>query len=383
MKINKVVVGEVRMENRRNYIKIAKRLNNNKRGYLVVNANQGKHLPVSPVKAIDTFSKLAQILKKEYPNERLLLIGFAETATAIGSYVAIEMNSLYIQTTREEMPGLEYLFFSEEHSHATEQKLIKNDIDNVINKIDRIIFIEDEVTTGKTIRNIIDVMKNKYGNNIMFSVASIINGMNDENIRIYKQLGINLHYLVKTDNAKFEENIKNIKDDGKCVRLNGHQIDYRELVYYSEINARRLVKAKEYADACRNLWEICKDALCKDGINNVLVVGTEEFMYPALFIGKQLENNGKIVKSHSTTRSPIVASIESDYPIFARYELPSVYDDSRQTYLYNVSNYDLVCIITDASKKYNNGINTLVDLFSEYTKNIVVIRWQGKNEKFV
>lgn len=371
------------MEDMCNYIKIAKRLNNNKRGYLIVNANQGKHLPVSPVKAIDMFSKLAKILKKEYQNERLLLIGFAETATAIGSYVAIEINSLYIQTTREEMPGLEYLFFSEEHSHATEQKLIKNDIDNVINKIDRIIFIEDEVTTGKTIRNIIDVIKNKYENNIMFSVASIINGMNDENMKIYKQLGINLHYLVKTDNARFEENIKNIKDDGKCIRVNGKQIDYRELVYYSEINARRLVKAEEYAAACENLWKIYKDVLCKDDVNNVLVVGTEEFMYPALFIGKQLENNGKIVKSHSTTRSPIAASVEADYPIFARYELPSAYDDSRQTYLYNVLDYDLVCIITDASKKHKDGINALVSLFSEHTKNIIVIRWQGKNEKFV
>ena len=39
-------------------------------------------------------------------------------------------------------------FFSEAHSHATEQKLVKDDIDRVINDIDRIVFIEDEVTLG-------------------------------------------------------------------------------------------------------------------------------------------------------------------------------------------------------------------------------------------
>mgnify|MGYP000267290911 CR=1 FL=1 len=55
----------------------------------------------------------------------------------------------YIQTTREVIPGVNYLFFSEEHSHATEQKLVKDDIDRAAAETDRIIFIEDEVTTGK------------------------------------------------------------------------------------------------------------------------------------------------------------------------------------------------------------------------------------------
>ena len=55
------------------------------------------------------------------------------------------------------MKQLQILFFSEAHSHATEQKLVKDDIDRVINDIDRIVFIEDEVTTGNTIMNIIKI----------------------------------------------------------------------------------------------------------------------------------------------------------------------------------------------------------------------------------
>ena len=60
------------------------------------------------------------------------------------------------------MKQLQILFFSEAHSHATEQKLVKDDIDRVINDIDRIVFIEDEVTTGNTIMNIIKIITKEY-----------------------------------------------------------------------------------------------------------------------------------------------------------------------------------------------------------------------------
>jgi len=92
----------------------------------------------------------------------VLVIGFAETATAIGAAVAVDMNTNYIQTTREIIDGVDYLFFSEEHSHATEQKLVKNDIESIIYDIDRIIFVEDEVTTGNTILNIIMILEKLY-----------------------------------------------------------------------------------------------------------------------------------------------------------------------------------------------------------------------------
>ena len=136
-------------------VRIAKRENNNKRNYLIVDPLQGKHIPVSPSRSLGLFSDLAKTVEEEYKDERLLVIGFAETATAVGAGVAIILDAKYIQTTRENIPDVEYLFFSEEHSHATEQKLVKNDIDAVIKDIDRIIFVEDEVSTGKTIVNII------------------------------------------------------------------------------------------------------------------------------------------------------------------------------------------------------------------------------------
>ena len=80
---------------------LAKRENNTKRNYLVINKYQGKHIPVSPGKALDMFSALAELVRRRYPNERLLVVGFAETATAIGETLAAELDTYGIHTTRE------------------------------------------------------------------------------------------------------------------------------------------------------------------------------------------------------------------------------------------------------------------------------------------
>lgn len=152
-------------------VRIGKRENNKKRNYLVVNRLQGKHIPVLPSEALSMFDALAEIIEKEYSGEKLLLIGFAETATAIGAEAAIKLGAQYIQTTRETVHGVSYLFFSESHSHATEQKLVREDIDKFVGGVDRIIFIEDEVTTGNTILNIVNIMEDRYNEGKMICLV--------------------------------------------------------------------------------------------------------------------------------------------------------------------------------------------------------------------
>ena len=129
--------------------------------------------------------------------------------------VKIYRYTKYIQTTREVIEGVEYLYFSEEHSHATEQKLVKDDVDAVIDDIDRIVFAEDEVTTGKTILNIIDRIEQYYPGKVKFSVASLLNGMSKEHLAQYEERKINLHYLVKTSHEKYEKLAAEIEENGK------------------------------------------------------------------------------------------------------------------------------------------------------------------------
>ena len=71
-------------------LRIAKRYNNPKRSYLLVNPLQAKHIPVSPAAALEMMGALGNQVAAKYPEARLV-IGFAETATAIGAAVAARL----------------------------------------------------------------------------------------------------------------------------------------------------------------------------------------------------------------------------------------------------------------------------------------------------
>ena len=371
-------------------VRIAKRENNTKRSYLVVDPLQGKHVPVEPSKALNLFKSLAEKLQGKYEGERLLLIGFAETATAIGAQAAITLGTKYIQTTREVIPDARYLFFSEAHSHATEQKLVKDDIDRVINDIDRIVFIEDEVTTGNTIMNIIKIITKEYQKKTKFAVASLLNGMTEEYLKIYQDEKIELHYLVKTDHSGYGAVAEQYRCDGLyiCAIPENHTHESADIDVQSEknmrehiisipgwMNARRFVDAKQYETACRKLAEtVIAETGVKQG-ERVLVIGTEEFMYPALLTGQEIEKIGCDVRCHSTTRSPIAVSTEEEYPLHCRYELCSLYDPERKTFIYDLENYDRVIVMTDSALVSLKGLETLTYALRMKNENITVIRW--------
>lgn len=368
-------------------VRIAQRENNTKRNYLIVDPLQAKHVPVSPGRALELFRTLAQTFREECRGERLLLIGFAETATAIGAQAAISTGSYYMQTTRETMEGTEYLFFSEEHSHATEQKLEKDDLDAWLPRVERIIFIEDEVTTGNTIWNAIRAIRKAYPQlRIHFSVASILNGMSVEQLARYRENDICVHYLVKTDHSTYPELAKHFQGDGTYVGccLDGVS-DFTEITISNIKNSRRLLRASDYAAACENLWNAFQKEAALPACPvqpesceafkspRILVLGTEEFMYPALFIGQKLEACGFEVSCHATTRSPIAVSSEEGYPLHTRYELRSLYDENRITYLYDIGSYDAVYIFTDADAS-GQGKLSLWNALSAKNKQITLVR---------
>ena len=75
--------------NQEDLLKLAKRYQNAKRSYLLVNPLQAKHLAVSPEKALDMMETLGRQLYQKYPEARLI-IGFAETATAVAAAAAMQ-----------------------------------------------------------------------------------------------------------------------------------------------------------------------------------------------------------------------------------------------------------------------------------------------------
>ena len=338
------------------YVKICKRLNNNKRKFLVLNEAQCKHVPFSPTKALKMFDELASKLKEYSGSKDTLVIGFSETATAIGWRVAESLGLDFIQTTRESFSG-NFFQFSEVHSHATEQKLYA-DIDYGVYK--RIIFVEDEVTTGNTMLNIISVISKKYVY-MNFVVASILNGMSDDKLQSFSEKNIKVEFLLKVNNYDYDKRVEEIESNNNIFKYDRKSVlnsEYRNFYIDDFSNPRKLL---DTSNSREKLDYISKSLSITN--SDILILGTEEFMYPAIYIGSILENVGKNrVCCHSTTRSPIVTSDNLEYPLNRVSVMPSVYDIDRVTYLYNLRKYDKVIVITEGCSIY---INFLVEAISD------------------
>lgn len=354
---------------------VGKRENNNKRGYLLVNPLQGKHYPVSPSTCLQLFVDLATCVSDGYPQEKVLYIGFAETATAIGAGVAIQNGGYYLQTTREPIEGVDFFFFTESHSHATEQKLSRTDLEAILPQVDRVMFVEDEVTTGNTILHIVKLLREAYPTAPPIGVLSILNGMTEEALAVYETEGIALYYLLKTDHSNYPQIADGFTPNGvvhptpteDCIAP--HSIDCT----LSYVNTRRGCQGKLYQEACEDLWQwVAREKLVEK--QSVLLLGTEEFMFPPLYVGKRLEDLGHQVKFHATTRSPIAVSGDSGYPLKERYSLQSVYDRQRETFLYDIPLMEQVLVFTDSSEEMSGSLVAVLQ--QRGYEHITVVRWK-------
>lgn len=366
-------------------VQLAKRHNNNKRPYLLVNPLQGKHIPVEPHKCFSLFQELSQRLYASYPNEKLFIIGFAETATAIGAAIAVNspLDTYYIHTTRETLEQADYLYFTESHSHATEQKLVCNHLKDFITKTDRIIFVEDEVTTGNTILNIINLLNKQFSNfPLKYGIASILNSMEPSVMDNFKQLGISFDYLLHLDKEDYTEKLNIFSYPPSLVTdcRDFQDISYSNLILPSKSDPRIGVSCKKYQEHCDRLASHLFQELDMEDLKGkkVLVLGTEEFMFPPLYFAAKLEQSGlcSSVHFHATTRSPISADHDRNYPIHNRYILNSYYDDDRITYIYNLDPYDYVIILSDTSSNSEKAMAALSHALKlNHCNNIQNVKW--------
>lgn len=363
-------------------VRLAKRDNNNIRPYLYVNPIQGKHIPTDPEDTMMMCRTLANMVKAAYPSDRLFVIGFAETATGIAAGVCHYLDNVvyYQNTTREQADNEEYLYFTESHSHATDQMLRTNSIDHCFENVDRIIFIDDEVTTGNTICKLVDRLEDKCGiSKIKYSIASILNSMTNFRVNQLEDKGIECLFI---SDLPFEYKKNSIMDisyekdrDTLCKADEMENVDCVE--FDTKANVRSTIFFYEYESEINRFVSKIEKIIGYEHYGRLLVLGTEECMYPAIRLGGILKKDGvaEAVKVHATTRSPIIASCEDGYPLNHRYQIRSVYDKERDTYVYNLKKYDKVIVVSDTSIVAEGMNDLLVALRSVGNKNILVSRW--------
>ena len=352
-------------------LRVAKRFNNARRNYLLVNPLQGKHLPATPAAALEMMNELGAKVAKNFPDARFV-IGFAETATAIGAVVAKNLSDdcFYLQTTRENFSG-DFVEFLEEHSHAPEQKLFAENLSERMSQTPAVVFVDDELSTGKTLLNIIRQLKGKFpeldGKKIC--AASIINRLSEKNLATFAAENISCEYLVKLDENFDAENFSiTAASDVQCVMTSCDVENFGDVG-----DTRRGVNIGEYFAQCDRLGNFVDDLLKREKISGeVLVLGTEEFMLPAIIAGNCLERANFSVVTHSTTRSPIGICRDENYPIKNDFKLRSFYDSTRTTFIYNLKRYDSAVILTD-SADFLFGAQDLIAALNFYGINKIFI----------
>ena len=338
-------------------LRVAKRFNNARRNYLLVNPLQGKHLPTKPSAALDMMNALGKILAEKFPSARLV-IGFAETATAIGAVVAKNLSDkcFYLQTTRENFAG-EFVEFLEEHSHAPEQKLFAENFSARLNRTAEVVFVDDELSTGKTLLNIIRQLKKFFPAlaEKKICAASIINRLSEENLAAFAEEKISCAYLLKLDET-FDAEKFSVTE---AAEVFPSKKIFSPLRINFSLDARRGVVIGEYFSRCEKIGRLISETFKREKISGeVLVLGTEEFMLPAIIVGRKLEENFSVV-THSTTRSPIGICRAENYPIREGFKLRSFYDSTRTTYIYNLKKYSAAVIVSDA-ENFSAGLEDLI-----------------------
>lgn len=362
-------------------LRVAKRYRNAKRAYLLVNPLQAKHMPVSPTEALTMMRTLGEGLRQEFPGARLVL-GFAETATALGAAVASRLgpDCAFLTTTREAGEGPGWVRFLEEHSHAAEQKLWGGDLDALLQETDTVLFVDDEISTGKTLRNMVAQLTRRWpalGEKTLVA-ASLLNRVTPEQEEALVDAGITCRCLVRLPQEDHTAQVADwtVTEAPPAVPQN---LSFRQETLPGEglLDPRKTLRIGAYDSSCQAVAEAMLSHTLGpvETLGKTLVLGTEECMYPALRLGEKLERLGAEVCCHATTRSPIGLCDAPGYPIRSGWKLPSFYEEERMTYVYNLKEYDTVIVLSDTKKTDLRAIQALASVLT--CKQLIYTQGEG------
>ena len=362
-------------------LRVAKRYRNAKRAYLLVNPLQAKHMPVSPTEALTMMRTLGEGLQQEFPGARLVL-GFAETATALGAAVASRLgpDCAFLTTTREAGEGPGWVRFLEEHSHAAEQKLWGGDLDALLQETDTVLFVDDEISTGKTLRNMVAQLTRRWpalGEKTLVA-ASLLNRVTPEQEEALADAGITCRCLVRLPQEDHTAQVADwtVTEAPPAVPQN---LSFRQETLPGEglLDPRKTLRIGAYDSSCQAVAEAMLSCALGpvDTLGKTLVLGTEECMYPALRLGERLERLGAEACCHATTRSPIGLCDAPGYPIRSGWKLPSFYEEERTTYVYNLKEYDTVIVLSDTKKTDLRAIQALASVLT--CKKLIYTQGEG------
>lgn len=378
------LTGEVR-----NLVGLALR-ENPKRAHLLVSRVLGKHVPQRPATVygagFDLGSRVRTLLGDDAA-DRAVVVGYAETATGLGHSVADGLGGPhgvpYLHSTRRAVPGAATAgTFEETHSHATGHLLLPED-PALLAGDGPLVLVDDEFSTGNTVRNTIRALHARYPRDEYVVVALADMRGEDDRRRLAEcaaELGARVRVLalaggtVRLPADALARGQALVAEHGgtsapsTASTARPAQVTRVDLGWPSGLPdggrhgftpAHRARLEKALPAMAGRLAAALDDAGVTPGAGRpprILVLGSEELMYAPLRLADALTEQvvAAQIRFSTTTRSPVLALDEPGYAIRTKLTFPA-HDDPDDgpgpRYAYNVAgqDYDAVIAVTDSA----------------------------------
>lgn len=322
-----------------------------------------------------------------------VIIGFAETATALGhAFFQAFQKADYFHTTRENLQDKPSLInFEEEHSHATSHRCYIEDY--MLDNDREVILVDDEITTGKTVLNIIRSIHEKFPRK-QYTVVSLLDWRSEAHEQQFAQLEAELDISVPfislfkgriaiSGSAPLleEEPAYRVSDKG-MPKINHivlgdifpelfHEVSASSLgldeavcsIPYIQETGRFGINAGEQARTQENLRIAAQYLKQMHTAGKALVLGTGEFMYIPMKLAALM---GDDVFYQSTTRSPIYPYMDQAYAVQHKLSFPNPEDEQVAHFVYNIPADEYDDIFVFFERQVDEG--KLQPMIAELTK---------------
>ncbi|WP_030210738.1 phosphoribosyltransferase [Streptomyces bikiniensis] len=356
---------------------------NPKRAHLLVSGVLGKHVPQRPSVVYGAGLDLGRRVRALLGDEeaaRAVVLGYAETATALGHAVADGLAlAPYLHSTRRPVPGVARAGgFEESHSHATSHLLLPED-PKLLAGEGPLVLVDDEFSTGNTVLNTIRDLHERHPRERYVVVALVdmrAAADRDRLAAFAEEIGARVDLVARA--AGTVRLPEGVLEKGRALvaeheARHGATREPETVPLASAFVRATLDWPRDLPDggrhgftpAHRDRLEAALPSLAAGvgealrsrpgtGRGRVLVLGFEELMYAPLRLGTALEEAGHDVRYSTTTRSPVLAVDDPGYAIRTRLVFPA-HDDPAdgpgERYAYNVAGggFDAVVLVVDSA----------------------------------
>lgn len=356
---------------------------NARRAHLLVSNVLGKHVPQRPEVVHGAGVALGRRVRALIGPDaaaRAVVLGYAETATALGHSVADGIGTApYLHSTRRAVPGVGPAgHFEESHSHATSHLLLPED-PRLLDGDGPLILVDDEFSTGNTVLNTLTALHTRRPRDRYVVVALVDMRTAADRKRLEKyatELGARVDLValaaggVRLPDGVLERGLQLVAahrtpPPAPAAAHDAVRVDLGWPAGLPDGGRHGFTPAhRERLEAALPAMAERVRAALPTGARRVLVLGCEELMYAPLRLAGALgggseAREGLDVRFSTTTRSPVLAVDDPGYAIRTRVVFPA-HDDPAdgpgERYAYNVApgtdparRFDAIVAVVDSA----------------------------------